>query len=167
MKNRAIIVIVTAISVFVSACATSGPNQNTTNGAIVGSLLGAIVGAAVTHNRAQGAVIGAIGGGLLGAGVGSYLDAREKARLRAASLQAASGTTGQRYNWTAQTPSPNGGAPSQITASGWVTPVDSPYTANNGETCRDLQQVAVKNGTTHQQNVQACQSSSGWVVPSA
>lgn len=57
--------------------------------------------------------------------------------------------------------------PSQHSASGWVIPVNDPYRTASGATCRDLQQVAMKDGKTYSQNVQACDRGSGWVVPEA
>ncbi len=52
-------------------------------------------------------------------------------------------------------------------ATGWVVPVSDTYTNSSGQTCRDLQQVANKGGKTYQQNVQACRTAQGWVVPQA
>lgn len=52
-------------------------------------------------------------------------------------------------------------------ASGWVIPVSDAYVNASGQTCRDLQQVANKGGKTYQQNVQACRTAQGWVVPQA
>jgi hypothetical protein len=45
-------------------------------------------------------------------------------------------------------------------------PTSDTYTSS-GRTCRDLQQVAVKDGQTLQQNITACKSGSNWEVPQA
>ena len=152
-----------------SACASDGQiSDREQTGAIIGSLLGAALGAAVSKNKAQGAIIGAFAGGALGYGVGRYLDQREQAQLMNASRTAAMGQTGQRYNWQAVQAVQNsdGNADQRMTASGWVVPTSDIYTTENGDRCRNLQQVAQKNGQTYQSSTAACESS-GWELPSA
>jgi surface antigen len=163
-------------------------------GTILGAVLGAAV--AGRNNQAAGALIGALAGGLLGAGFGKYLDERERQHLAEASIRAAaSGKTGERIAWgvpvadikpVATTPTPppkrhkrGSTAPSNwVTpastqafdpnaASGWVIPTNDPYVASNGQTCRDLHQVANKGGKTYEQNIRACQTAQGWVLPKA
>lgn len=71
-----------------SACATDDFGNrrlmtDTTKGAIIGAVGGAVTGAAVSgsSDREKGALIGAIGGGLAGGAVGNYMD-RQKQDLQ-------------------------------------------------------------------------------------
>jgi hypothetical protein len=49
-------------------------------------------------------------------------------------------------------------------ATGWVVPISDVYVAN-GKTLRKLHQVAMKNGETHEHDVIAEKTASGWVIP--
>ncbi|MGE5504451.1 MAG: glycine zipper domain-containing protein [Actinomycetota bacterium] len=51
-------------------------------------------------------------------------------------------------------------------ATGWIIPTSDPYRTADGRTCRDLKQVATKNGDTREQSVTACKSGAGgWEIP--
>ncbi|WP_174873289.1 OmpA family protein [Vogesella oryzae] len=81
-KRLSTTTLVTLISAALLAggCANMDQYTNTQQGAVIGTIGGAVLGAAVAGkgNRNKGAVIGAIGGGLAGAGVGAYMDSQAK-----------------------------------------------------------------------------------------
>lgn len=70
-----------------AACTTTDPytgeqkTTNTTKGAAIGAVSGAVIGAATasSKDRKKGVLTGAIAGGAIGAGVGVYMDKQESA----------------------------------------------------------------------------------------
>jgi surface antigen len=171
MYIRKSIAIVLACALFTSACATdgNGPSNRQTTGAVLGAIAGGLLGAALGgKNRATGAVVGALLGGTLGYGIGSYLDEREREQLALATRKASTGKTGTPITWraTKRVTTTGGTTTDVVTASGWITPVDEVHTTANGDSCRDVQSVATKNGRTFQDKAEICQSS-GWVLPTA
>lgn len=94
--RRPVLLAALIAAVTLTGCATDEygnrlPTNDTTMGAIIGTLGGAAVGAAINHkNRGKGALIGAVGGGLAGAGVGYYMDqqARDFQKQLASQIQA-------------------------------------------------------------------------------
>lgn len=76
MKFRKTVIALCAGTLLVSGCATTeGGMNNKQQGALIGSIGGALAGAAINHDkRGKGALIGAIGGALLGTAIGAYMD---------------------------------------------------------------------------------------------
>lgn len=71
MKGITFLILVSAISLVVTACVSDG--QNTQRGAVLGGILGAVAGQAIGHNT-TGTLIGAGAGALTGAMVGNIHD---------------------------------------------------------------------------------------------
>ncbi|MCA1416329.1 hypothetical protein I6F30_35150 [Bradyrhizobium sp. NBAIM20] len=162
---------------------TQSGSPNTTAGLGIGVGTGAVAGAVIAResgvNPLVGAVIGGIAGGVIGSAIGSVLDNYEREQLASATRQAAENApVGQRVVWSAEkppqdkrsvarqspAPKPSGDARPASTASGWVIPTSEIYEAS-GKLCRDLQQVAVKDGRSMEQKVTACRNGSGWDIP--
>lgn len=71
------IILVTAITVALSACATDDPNQRAKVGAAVGAVTGAVLGHSIENDK-SGLLIGAAVGAIAGAGVGHYMDKQQQ-----------------------------------------------------------------------------------------
>lgn len=76
-----------ALTIILAGCATTDPytgeqkTNNTSKGAAIGAVSGAIIGATTSSkkDRTKGVLIGAAAGGAIGAGVGNYMDKQEAA----------------------------------------------------------------------------------------
>ncbi|MDG0815845.1 OmpA family protein [Bdellovibrio svalbardensis] len=78
---KKMIVMVSAIALLLSACATMEENKKTTAGIGIGALAGGIAGAVIGHqtgNRDAGALIGATLGAGVGGLIGNRLDKQQK-----------------------------------------------------------------------------------------
>jgi len=71
------LLLLTAISIGLSGCATNDPDQRAKTGAAVGAVVGAVLGHSIENNKG-GVIIGAAVGGLAGAGVGHYMDKQQQ-----------------------------------------------------------------------------------------
>lgn len=174
-----------ALSFFLSGCMSAG-SQGPTNQAVgtgIGAAGGAVIGAVLAKNLGVspvlGAVVGGLAGGVIGNSIGSSLDEQERQQLAGATQRAAAtGRIGQRVTWAGSRSKPakpkkakdtNLATNSQTTpaASGWVVPTTENYLSSDGRTCRDLEQIAIKDGKTLESKVTACRTGSGWEVPNA
>lgn len=184
------LVVCTALAggLLTAGCGTTGSNQQA--GTIVGASAGAITGSLIAHGLGvsplAGAIVGGVIGGAVGNAIGAALDEEERRQLLLATeAAAATGSIGQRTVWRAG-PHPkhagkkkvarvhtasNAAAPPPaaetpvVKASGWVVPVSEKYQSAGGDTCRDLQQHAEKDGKSYDQKVTACLTKTGWRVP--
>lgn len=78
---KKMIVMVSAVALLLSACATMEENKKTTAGVGIGALAGGIAGAVIGHqtgNRNAGALIGATLGAGVGGLIGNRLDKQQK-----------------------------------------------------------------------------------------
>jgi surface antigen len=143
-----------------SGCtATTGSNQAT--GTAVGATGGALAGAVIAHNSGVnpliGALIGGITGGVIGAAIGAQLDEQERIAMEAAMQRAAVAKPNQKIAWTSPTPSKKSGKKT----TGYVIPGEI-YTNTSGQQCRNIEQVAEKDGQTIQGKTTACKTNKGW-----
>jgi surface antigen len=143
-----------------SGCtATTGSNQAT--GTAVGATGGALAGAVIAHNSGAnpliGALIGGIAGGVIGAAIGAQLDEQERIAMEAAMQRAAVAKPNQKIAWTSPTPSKKSGKKT----TGYVIPGEI-YTNTSGQQCRNIEQVAQKDGQTIQGKTTACKTNKGW-----
>ena len=148
------------ICVGLSGCtATTGSNQAT--GTAVGATGGALAGAVIAHNSGVnpviGALIGGIAGGVIGAAIGAQLDEQERIAMEAAMQKAAVAKPNQKIAWTSPTPSKKSGKKT----TGYVIPGEI-YTNTSGQQCRNIEQVAEKDGQTIQGKTTACKTNKGW-----
>lgn len=88
--KRIALMLVTVVTITAVGCTSMDPytgqqkTSNTTKGAGIGAIAGAVIGAATSSkkDRTKGALIGAAAGGAIGGGAGYYMD-RQEAALRA------------------------------------------------------------------------------------
>ena len=71
------LLLVAAVSVALSGCATDDPNQKAKTGALIGAVSGALLGGAINDHKA-GYMIGAVAGAAAGAGIGTYMDNQQR-----------------------------------------------------------------------------------------
>lgn len=172
-----------------AGCGTTGSNQQA--GTVVGAGAGAVAGSLIARGLGvsplAGAIVGGVIGGAVGNAIGAALDEEERRQLMLATQSAAAtGSIGKRVAWqgsspakrtakkkvarvqtaSAAAPEPAPASEPQIKASGWVVPVSEKYQSASGETCRDMQQHAEKDGKVYEQKVTACLTKSGWQIPS-
>ncbi len=160
MKNIRTPIAACLICVGLSGCtATTGSNQAT--GTAVGATGGALAGAVIAHNSGVnpliGALIGGIAGGVIGAAIGAQLDEQERIAMEAAMQKAAVAKPNQKIAWTSPTPSKKSGKKT----TGYVIPGEI-YTNTSGQQCRNIEQVAEKDGQTIQGKTTACKTNKGW-----
>ena len=162
-----------AITVGLSGCvSTTGSNQAT--GTAVGATGGALAGAIIANNTGGnplvGALIGGIAGGIIGSSIGAYLDEQERLAMEAAMIKAAAeAKAGEKVVWTAQTPttptktskSTKTATQTKTTTTGYVVAGES-YTNASGQQCRNMEQVAEKDGQTIQGKTTMCNTGKGW-----
>jgi surface antigen len=143
-----------------SGCtATTGSNQAT--GTAVGATGGALAGAIIANNTGSnpliGALIGGIAGGIIGGAIGAQLDEQERLAMAAAMKKAAVAKPNKKIAWKSPTPSKKSGKKT----TGYVIPGEI-YTNTSGQQCRNIEQVAEKDGQTIQGKTTACKTSKGW-----
>ena len=160
MKKIKVALAAGAIVVGLSGCvSTTGSNQAT--GTAVGATGGAIAGAVIANNTGGspwvGALIGGLAGGIIGNAIGAYLDDQERQAMDAAMRRAAEAKPNQKVAWTAPAPSKKSG---KVTT-GYVIPGEI-YTNSAGQQCRNIEQVAEKDGQTIQGKTTACKTDKGW-----
>lgn len=159
---RKIVVLALCAGLLAGCQTTTGMGDRETTGTAGGAVLGGLAGYFIGGRSVGGAVIGALAGGILGNRIGASLDQREQQRVAEASQRAASARTGEQVQWSAVNEQ------GQTTASGWVMPTSEPVQAANGQTCRQIRQVATKGGQTQQEDVTVCRAqNSDWVMPNA
>ena len=160
MKNIRTPIAACVICVGLSGCtATTGSNQAT--GTAVGATGGALAGAIIANNSGAnpliGALIGGIAVGVIGAAIGAQLDEQERIAMEAAMQKAAEAKPNQKIAWTSPTPSKKSGKKT----TGYVIPGEI-YTNTSGQQCRNIEQVAEKDGQTIQGKTTACKTNKGW-----
>lgn len=120
-----------------------------------------MAGAVIAHNSGVnpiiGALIGGIAGGVIGAAIGAQLDEQERIAMEAAMQKAALAKPNQKIAWTSPTPSKKSGKKT----TGYVIPGEI-YTNTSGQQCRNIEQVAQKDGETIQGKTTACKTNKGW-----
>lgn len=183
-----VLAIALLVATTLGACTSSGsglsglpgmPSKEllgTGTGVVGGAVLGAVIAKQAGASPVLGALIGGVAGGLIGNRIGNALDEQERAELAVASQRAVvSGKTGQRVAWSVARPKREGAKATAkpqepmtnaAQASGWVIPTTDAYKKADGQTCRDLHQVAVKDDKTIENDVTACRGASGWEIPS-
>ncbi len=139
--------------------ATTGSNQAT--GTAVGATGGALAGAIIADNSGGnpliGALIGGIAGGIIGGAIGAQLDENERREMEAAMRRAAVAKPNQKIAWSSPTPSKKSGKKTK----GYVIPGEI-YTNTSGQKCRNIEQVAEKDGERIQGKTTACKTDKGW-----
>lgn len=181
-------------SLILSGCAADGSisNKDVARGALGCIVLGGL--ALATKQNGSTVAAACAGGAVLAITIGQLLDDREKQQLRQASLRAAAsgqrtewgagkegGTASQAGAPAAAAPlkpskhhkkgtpaapassTASNAPPAGAAATGWVVPGKT--FVKNGQTCRNLEQHATKGDKSAVENVTACQTASGWVLP--
>jgi len=152
-------IVACCIAIGLSSCASTGSNQAT--GTAVGATGGALAGAIIANNTGGnpliGALIGGIAGGVIGAAIGAQLDEQERLAMEAAMHKAALAKPNQKIAWTSPTPSKKSGKKT----TGYIIPGEI-YTNNSGQQCRNLEQVADKDGQTIKGSTTTCKTKKGW-----
>ena len=161
MKKIKVALAAGVLSVGLNGCvSTTGSNQAT--GTAVGATGGALAGAVIANNTGGspwvGALIGGLAGGIIGNAIGAYLDEQERQAMDAAMRKAAAeAKPNQKVAWTAPAPSKKSGKKT----TGYVIPGEI-YTNAAGQQCRNIEQVAEKDGQTIQGKTTACKTDKGW-----
>ncbi|MCO5759902.1 MAG: hypothetical protein EP309_06005 [Gammaproteobacteria bacterium] len=160
MKNLRTPITACVICIGLSGCtATTGSNQAT--GTAVGATGGALAGALIANSTGGspwvGALIGGLAGGLIGGAIGAQLDEQERQAMEAAMQRATVAKANQKIAWTSPTPSKKSGKKT----TGYVIPGEI-YTNAAGQKCRNIEQVAEKDGQTIQGKTTACKTEKGW-----
>ena len=128
---------------------SQGQTMGTAGGAAAGGLAGYLV-----SKSAVGVIIGAAAGGLIGNRLGNWLEGRNQDAAALAAARAAE--SGEKVTWKKT------GATFQTSADGWASPTGAAYTAQDGRTCRSIQQSATQGSETRQDTVTLCKGASGW-----
>lgn len=193
--RKTIIIGAMASAFLLSSCAQNNGMSNENAGTVIGGIAGGLAGLAFGKGsgKAVAVLAGAGIGALIGNRIGANLDEREKQAMAAATQHAAEAAkTNEKVAWSAPVESdasarpaavavsasatPQAAAPlpaakpkARTTANGWVIPKSDPY-QKNGRTCRDMTQVAVKEGQEMSDDVTLCRevASNGavnWVIP--
>jgi surface antigen len=160
MKNLRTPITACVICIGLSGCtATTGSNQAT--GTAVGATGGALAGALIANSTGGspwvGALIGGLAGGLIGGAIGAQLDEQERHAMEAALQGATVAKANKKIAWTSPTPSKKSGKKT----TGYVIPGEI-YTNAAGQKCRNIEQVAEKDGQTIQGKTTACKTEKGW-----
>lgn len=151
MNNIAKLPVALVLTLFLVACADSGPKQ--TVGTLLGAAAGGLAGAQVGSGSGQLAATaaGALLGAYLGSEVGKSLDKADELYAQQAAADALENApTGATSNWT----NPDSGN------SGTITPVRTYQTAQ-GQYCREYQQTVTVAGQTQQAYGTACREPDG------
>lgn len=166
-SNRKIIVqrptvALLVLGLLLAGCSATNRQTGTAIGAVGGALVGSVFGRGTGQLVAAG--VGALIGAMIGNKVGKSLDEREKKALKKATTTAvADGQTGRQSHWRIKN------TDGETTAHGWVVPTSAVYTTRDGE-CRDVQQVAIKNGARVEDEIKLCRDpdsgDGAWKIPS-
>ncbi|MFE8033508.1 glycine zipper domain-containing protein [Thiohalocapsa marina] len=156
------------ITIGLAGCVTTGDSKQAT-GTAVGATAGAALGALIADNSGQnawvGALIGGMAGGLIGNAIGAALDEQERKAMAAATKRALEAEPNKKVAWKAPA------KPAKTTTSGSTTKAEPTtgyvvagevFTNASGQQCRNVDQVANKDGQRYQGQVTACKTSSGW-----
>jgi len=162
MHNIKVALVAGVISVGLGGCVTTNTGSNQATGTAVGATGGAIAGAVIANNTGNnpwmGALIGGLAGGIIGNAIGAYLDDQERQAMEAAMRKAAAeAKPNQKVAWTAPKPSKKSGKKT----TGYVIPGEI-YTNAAGQQCRNIEQVAEKDGETIKGKTTACKTDKGW-----
>jgi surface antigen len=172
---------------------TGGSNQatGTAIGTATGAALGALIANNSGNNAWVGAMIGGMAGGLIGNAIGAALDEQERKALALATERALTAKANQKIAWSAPEAAPSKKAatkttktktatakttatktaatkkqtttPSQEKATGYVV-AGEVYTNSSGQQCRNVQQVANKNGQRLEDKKSFCKAGKNWAA---
>ena len=157
MRNR--IIAITAMTVFLAACAERGIGQKEGAGTLVGAGLGALAGSQIGKGKGQLAAvaIGTLLGAFAGNEIGKSLDKADQAELARAGEEARTAPIGKTIDWS----NPNSGN------SGSVTPVREGRHVESGNYCREFKQTVTIDGRTEEAYGVACRQPDGsWKITS-
>ena len=151
-------VLILAVIVAVTGCATNqyGPKQTMggLTGAALGGLLGAQFGSSGRHGhgdtRLATTAIGVLVGGLIGSEIGRSMDEVDRMKANQAVVQAQTAPLGTNITWN----NPNNDH------HGSITPTRD-GTAQNGDYCREFQQSVTIGGKTQDAYGVACRQPDG------
>lgn len=175
MRKLANFAIAFLITLGLSGCLATTGDSNEAKGTAIGTAGGALLGGIIANNTggntALGMLIGGAVGGLIGNRIGAALDERERQELarlteraaRAKSNRTITTTVQPSPKKTAKTTSSKSSAPAPKPTELKVTPGEI-YTKSDGQQCRDIAQVAVKDGKTYQDSATMCKSGSDWTA---
>ncbi|MEW6444586.1 MAG: OmpA family protein [Pseudomonadota bacterium] len=81
MHTRMLAIPLLTAAIGMAGCQTYQERPNTTTGAGVGAVTGAVLGSAIAGRgqKTEGAILGAVVGGLAGGAIGNYMDEQERA----------------------------------------------------------------------------------------
>ncbi|MCF7993648.1 YMGG-like glycine zipper-containing protein [Lamprobacter modestohalophilus] len=186
MHKLLVLTITALITISLSGClaTTGGTNEQTGTavGTAGGALLGGIIANNTGNNTLMGALIGGAVGGLIGNRIGAALDERERKELalmteRAARAKAnrpitteippkpqkvaktSSSKSSSSSGSSSKSKAATTAKPTKLT----VTPGEI-YTKSDGQQCRNISQVAVKDGKTYKDSATMCKSGSDWTA---
>jgi surface antigen len=172
---------------------TGGSNQatGTAIGTAAGAALGALIADNSGKNAWVGAMIGGMAGGLIGSAIGAALDEQERQALAAATERALKAKANQKIAWTTPDAAPSKSSkkktskskastekttatktastkkqpttPSKEKATGYVV-AGEVYTNSSGQQCRNVQQVANKDGKHLEDKKSFCKSGKSWAA---
>lgn len=177
MRKLAIFATAILITVSLSGCLATTGDSNEAKGTAIGTAGGALLGGIIANNTGGntvlGALIGGAVGGLIGNRIGAALDERERQELARLTERAARAKSNRTITTTVQ-PSPKKTAKTTSSKSGSSAPKPKPtelkvtpgeiYTKSDGQQCRNIAQVAVKDGKTYQDSTTMCKSGSDWTA---
>jgi surface antigen len=151
-------VLILAVIVAMTGCATNqyGPKQTAggLTGAALGGLLGAQFGSSGRHGhgdtRLATTAIGVLVGGLIGSEIGRSMDKVDRMKANQAVVQAHSAPLGTNITWN----NPNNGH------HGSITPTRD-GTSQNGDYCREFHQTVTIGGKTQDAYGTACRQPDG------
>jgi surface antigen len=154
--HKNVLILIIAISLLSTGCA--GNNWNENQKAIIGGAGGAAAGgliASALDAGTAGVLGGAILGGLIGGAIGNRMDAADRREANRATYHALeSAPSGYTQTW--KNPDSSN--------SGSITPT-STYQAQNGQYCREYEQIITVSGETRQAFGTACRQPDGtWKV---
>lgn len=157
MKLPRSVIVLTAATFILAACADYQNNPKQTIGGLLGAGLGALAGSQVGSGKGQlvAVAIGALAGAALGSNIGRSLDDVDRLKAQQTTQKALeSSRTGATSSWS----NPDSGA------SGTVTPTRTYQTAS-GENCREYSQTVTIDGKQETAIGTACRQPDGnWRV---
>ncbi|MBK1648801.1 hypothetical protein CKO36_09375 [Rhabdochromatium marinum] len=171
------------ITISLSGCVATTGGTNEEKGTAIGTTGGALLGGIIANNAggntALGAIIGGAVGGLIGNRIGAALDERERQELARLTKRAARAKTNQKFvaevapppqkvAKTSSSKSSSSSAKAKPAAAPKPTKLEvTPgeiYTKSDGQQCRNIAQVAIKDGKTYKDNTTMCKSGSNWTA---
>lgn len=177
MRRLVIMAIAALLTVSLSGCLATTGGSNEATGTAVGTTGGAILGGIIANNTggntALGALIGGAIGGIIGNRIGRALDEQERRELARLTERAATAKANKTLVWRGpKKPAPKTASTSDSGKKAAAKPAPEPtelrvtageiYTKSDGQQCRNIQQVAIKDGKRIEDSATACKTDSGW-----